>query len=315
MRRVQAQIERYAASEATVLIHGATGTGKELAAQALHAASRRRNGPFVAVNCGAIAESLLESELFGYEEGAFTGSRRGGRIGLIEAARGGTLFLDEIGEMPLPLQTRLLRVLEEREIVRVGATKPIPVDLRIVSATHCELADMVAERRFRADLYYRLNVLRLDLPPLREREGDIALLAQSFLKNALGPAAPAWRDEALALLTGYDWPGNVRELRNAIDRLAVICADRKPAIDAELLLGCMPELSRTPIAALPRQRRTAAASLQAEAGDVQSPFARRPSPQALAAALARAGGHRGRAAEQLGVSRATLWRWLRDEAD
>ncbi len=305
MRRAQAQIERYADSEATVLIQGDTGTGKELAAHALHAGSRRRNGPFVAVNCGAIAESLLESELFGYEEGAFTGSRRGGRIGLIEAARGGTLFLDEIGEMPLPLQTRLLRVLEEREIVRVGATKPIPVDLRIIAATHMDLGAMVADRRFRADLYYRLNVLRVDLPPLRERDGDVALLAQTFLKNSLGSAAPAWKEDALDLLGQHDWPGNVRELRNIIDRLAVISANRKAPIDAETLLGCAPELGHPIVTAL--------SSAPAAAGtdfDSLASFTRRPSAQALADALARAGGNRGKAAELLGVSRATLWRWL-----
>jgi len=178
----------YARSPATVLIQGETGTGKELVAQAIHRENPRMaagNRPFVAVNCGAIAESLLESELFGYEEGAFTGSRRGGHAGLFEAAHRGTLFLDEIGEMPLTLQTRLLRVLEEREIVRVGGTRPIPVDVRIISATHCDLEQRIRAGRFRADLFYRLAVLRLMLPPLRERSDDLIPLAVWCLKNAL----------------------------------------------------------------------------------------------------------------------------------
>ena len=187
MERLRQTVVLYARSPATVLIQGETGTGKELVAQAIHRENPRRGGkqPFVAVNCGAIAESLLESELFGHEEGAFTGARRGGHAGLFEAADGGTLFLDEIGEMPLALQTRLLRVLEEREVMRVGATRPIPIDVRIVSATHCDLEARVREGRFRADLYYRLAVLRLGLPPLRARVEDVAGLVEWSLKHAL----------------------------------------------------------------------------------------------------------------------------------
>ena len=171
MERLRQTVVLYARSPATVLIQGETGSGKELVAQAIHRESPRRGAqrPFVAVNCGAIAESLLESELFGHEEGAFTGARRGGHAGLFEAANGGTLFLDEIGEMPLALQTRLLRVLEEREVMRVGGTRPVPIDVRVISATHCDLEARVREGRFRADLFYRLAVLRLALPPLRAR--------------------------------------------------------------------------------------------------------------------------------------------------
>lgn len=193
MEQVRQTILLYARSSAAVLIEGETGTGKELAAQAIHreyfarhdARQGKKSHPFVAVNCGAIAESLLEAELFGYEEGAFTGSRRGGRAGLFEIAHGGTLFLDEIGEMPLPLQTRLLRVLEEKEITRVGGHQPVPVDVRVISATHCNLEEDMQQGRFRRDLFYRLSILRLQLPPLRERVADILPLAESFLKVSL----------------------------------------------------------------------------------------------------------------------------------
>ena len=193
MEQVRQTILLYARSSAAVLIEGETGTGKELAAQAIHreyfarhdARQGKKSHPFVAVNCGAIAESLLEAELFGYEEGAFTGSRRGGRAGLFEIAHGGTLFLDEIGEMPLPLQTRLLRVLEEKEVTRVGGHQPVPVDVRVISATHCNLEEDMRQGQFRRDLFYRLSILRLQLPPLRERVADILPLAESFLKVSL----------------------------------------------------------------------------------------------------------------------------------
>ncbi|SPX06274.1 propionate catabolism operon regulatory protein [Escherichia coli] len=196
MEQVRQTILLYARSSAAVLIEGETGTGKELAAQAIHreyfarhdARQGKKSHPFVAVNCGAIAESLLEAELFGYEEGAFTGSRRGGRAGLFEIAHGGTLFLDEIGEMPLPLQTRLLRVLEEKEVTRVGGHQPVPVDVRVISATHCNLEEDMRQGQFRRDLFYRLSILRLQLPPLRERVTDILPLAESFLKVSLAAA-------------------------------------------------------------------------------------------------------------------------------
>lgn len=196
MEQVRQTILLYARSSAAVLIEGETGTGKELAAQAIHreyfarhdARQGKKSHPFVAVNCGAIAESLLEAELFGYEEGAFTGSRRGGRAGLFEIAHGGTLFLDEIGEMPLPLQTRLLRVLEEKEVTRVGGHQPVPVDVRVISATHCNLEEDMQQGRFRRDLFYRLSILRLQLPPLRERVADILPLAESFFESVSGGA-------------------------------------------------------------------------------------------------------------------------------
>jgi propionate catabolism operon transcriptional regulator len=291
------QVRLYGASDRTVLISGETGTGKELVAQALHGASPRRAAPFVAVNCGAIAESLLESELFGYADGAFTGSRRGGRVGLIEAANGGTLFLDEIGEMPLPLQTRLLRVLEEREVLRVGSVRPTPVDVRVIAATHRELDGLVAEGRFRRDLYYRLNVLRLALAPLREHAEDVPLLLMGFLRAA-GAGAMVIDEPARALLLGHAWPGNVRELRNLAERIAVLVPAQSPlsALTRPLLLRYAPELA-------------AVAPAVAEALP-QARGRQRPDAAALERALQQAGGDRAKAAELLGVSRTTLWRWL-----
>ncbi|MFP5394004.1 MAG: propionate catabolism operon regulatory protein PrpR, partial [Gammaproteobacteria bacterium] len=250
MEAVRQSVLLYARSPATVLIEGETGTGKELVAQALHReAPRGASRPFVAINCGAVAESLLESELFGHEEGAFTGARRGGHAGLFEAANHGTLFLDEIGEMPLPLQTRLLRVLEEREVVRVGGTRPIPVQVRVISATHCDLDTRVREGRFRADLFYRLAVLRLKLPPLRERQGDVAELATWSLKNALAalgarphPDVEAEVRACAPLLARYRWPGNVRELRNVMERLALhLSAEPLQALTPGFVLALAPE--------------------------------------------------------------------------
>jgi propionate catabolism operon transcriptional regulator len=293
----------YARSPATVLIQGETGSGKELVAQAIHREGPRRlgdNRPFVAVNCGALAESLLESELFGHEEGAFTGARRGGHAGLFEAANRGTLFLDEIGEMPLALQTRLLRVLEEREVVRVGGTRPVAVNVRVISATHCDLEARVREGRFRADLYYRLAVLRIALPPLRARRGDIAALAEWSLKNALAalgarphPNLHAEIAACAALFERYEWPGNVRELRNLTQRLALyLAAEPLQALTPTFVLAVAPELGRTADA----EPAPMAALLPAET--VQQ-------------VMARFGGKREEAAQYLGISRTTLWRKLR----
>nr|WP_314539692.1 propionate catabolism operon regulatory protein PrpR [uncultured Massilia sp.] len=311
MERLRQAVVLYARSPATVLIQGETGTGKELVAQAIHRESPRRaaNRPFVAVNCGAIAESLLESELFGHEEGAFTGARRGGHAGLFEAADGGTLFLDEIGEMPLALQTRLLRVLEEREVMRVGGTRPVPVDVRVISATHCDLEARVAEGRFRADLFYRLAVLRLALPPLRDRVEDIPPLAEWALKNALAalsarphPNLAAEIAACAPLLQGYAWPGNVRELRNLAERLALfLAAEPLQALTPAFLLSLAPELGR---AAAP------AASLAAPAASLAVPAAAA-RPESLAEVLARFNGQRDAAARHLGISRTTLWRRLK----
>jgi DNA-binding NtrC family response regulator len=225
MREALADVPRFAASDEPVLIQGETGTGKELVARALHGLGPRAQGPFVAVNCGAIPETMLEAELFGYEKGAFTGAGRLHR-GRFEQAHQGTLFLDEIGEMPPAAQVSLLRVLEEGALHRLGAERTVPVDVRVVAATHRPLEERVDAGLFRQDLLFRLNVLLIQLPPLRERPRDIELLARRFLANSVrnmnwNGAPPTLTPEALALLAGHAWPGNVRELRNLMARLAV----------------------------------------------------------------------------------------------
>ncbi|MFZ5754675.1 MAG: sigma-54-dependent Fis family transcriptional regulator [Bacillota bacterium] len=209
-----------AASDSTILILGESGTGKELFARAIHSASFRADGPFVALNCGAIPESLLESELFGYDDGAFTGARRGGKAGRFELANGGTLFLDEVGDMPLHLQVKLLRVLEEKAIMRLGGTVSIPVDVRIITATNKDLEKMVQRGEFRQDLYYRFNVIPLFIPPLRNRREDISILMDYFRRKfntLLGKNVTGFSAEAEQKLMNYYWPGNVRELENAIE--------------------------------------------------------------------------------------------------
>jgi propionate catabolism operon transcriptional regulator len=308
MERVRQAVVLFAKSPATVLIQGETGSGKELVAQAIHREGPRALGskrPFVAVNCGAIAESLLESELFGHEEGAFTGARRGGHAGLFEAANHGTLLLDEIGEMPLALQTRLLRVLEEREVVRVGGTRPVPVSVRIISATHCDLEERVREGRFRADLFYRLAVLRMALPPLRERRDDIVPLAEWSLRIALASLGARAHPNLLAelqacapLLQRYRWPGNVRELRNMAERVALfLAAEPLQALTPAFLAAVAPELEQA-----------------AEAGGTAAVLPAPAAVQSAASVLAHFGGRRDAAAEFLGISRTTLWRRLRAEA-
>ncbi len=211
------QLDRLAPTEATVLIVGETGTGKEVAARYIHERSHRR-GPFVAVNCAALSESLVEAELFGHEAGAFTGAQHA-RAGWFEVAQGGTLFLDEIGDMPLFLQVRLLRVLQERQVVRIGSRKPIPIDVRLVAATNVDLEQAVQSRQFRRDLYYRLNVAQLRLLPLRERRGDILPLARSLIerhRDKLGLAHASLTAAAEGALLTHPWPGNIRELENVI---------------------------------------------------------------------------------------------------
>jgi propionate catabolism operon transcriptional regulator len=288
--------QRYARSDASILITGESGTGKEMLAQAIHHASPRRDRPFVAANCAAFPEQLLESELFGYDDGAFTGARKGGKPGLFEAAHTGTLLLDEIGDMPLSLQTRLLRVLQEKEVVRLGSTRPIPINVRIIAATHQSLLERVKSGAFRADLYYRLNILRLRLPALRERREDIVPLMLQAVADKSGDA-PASLNLQAALqplhdaMRAYDWPGNIRELHNIAERLAIYFTQytHHDQIDYEALCTDCPELlderQTTPLAV---------------AGTV------------LLQALARHGGRRAETAHALGISRATLWRRLRE---
>lgn len=282
-----------------VLITGETGTGKEIFAQSIHNASYRSAGPFVAVNCAALPENLLESELFGYAEGAFTGALRGGKMGLFELAHGGTIFLDEISEISPKLQGRLLRVLQEREIMRLGDDRIIPVDVRVIAATNRDLYRLMQAGTFRDDLYYRVNVLKLELPPLRERREDIIPLILHFLRVYMLRSDKPLRnmdDEAQAALRDYRWPGNVRELRNISERLAVLnhCGD----IVAEDIVRVLPQwdgqLSAT---SMPTKLEHTI-----EANDNRA---------ILLKVLEEADYHYARAAARLGISRVTLWRRLK----
>ena len=222
IREVFDIVGRAAVSPSTVMIYGESGTGKELIARALHLNSPRASKPFIAVNCAAIPHDLLESELFGYEKGAFTGAVNT-RIGRMELANKGTIFLDEIGDMPPTLQVKLLRVLAEREIDRIGSTKSTPIDIRAITATHRNLEAAIEDGQFREDLYYRLNIIPLNLPPLRDRKTDIPLLAAYFLKQCNGPgSSKTISDEAMSVLVNYSWPGNIRELANFVERMVVL---------------------------------------------------------------------------------------------
>jgi PAS domain S-box-containing protein len=227
MQRIAALALRVAKVDTTILVTGESGVGKEVVVKLIHRESSRANGPFIKINCGAIPRELLESELFGYESGAFTGARRQGKVGLIETANGGTLFLDEIGELPLDLQVKLLQVLQDRSISRVGGTGTIDVDLRIIAATNVDLEEMVETKRFRNDLYYRLNVVPIHIPPLRERHDDILPLIHLYLQNFNLQYGLARRmsERALQRMLDYGWPGNVRELRNIVERLVVTAPD------------------------------------------------------------------------------------------
>jgi DNA-binding NtrC family response regulator len=232
IRRVLELVASVAPTDATVLITGESGTGKELVARAIHAASPRRLNPLVAVNCGALPEGILESELFGHEAGAFTGAR-GRHAGKFETAEGGTVFLDEIAEVSPKVQVELLRVLEEKKVTRLGGSAPVAVDFRVVAATHRELSELVKQGRFRDDLYWRLNVFTIAIPPLRERPEDVPALVEHFLSRfaaSMGRKPPRLAPEALEALAGYAWPGNVRELQNAIERALVVCSG--PVVEA-----------------------------------------------------------------------------------
>ncbi len=288
---VRAQAVRYATTNSTVLITGESGVGKEMFAQGIHNLSIRRNGPFVAVNCAAVPESLLESELFGYEEGAFTGAKKGGKAGLFEMAHQGTLFLDEIGEMPLVLQSRLLRVLQEREVMRLGGDRIIPVDVRIVAATNQNLSELAAARKFRPDLFYRLDILRLTIPPLRQRADDIPLLVNYFLRKF---SDQNWRrlsftEDALCLLREYSWPGNVRQLANIVERAALLA--ETAVIDHQGLMEAFPDM-------------------RAEVADLGGVRLEEIERQTIEQALREEGGNYSRAAKRLGINRTTLWRKL-----
>ncbi len=296
MQEVFETIRQAAPTRATVLIQGASGTGKELVARALHQCSPRRDGPFIPVHCAALSPTLLESELFGHEKGAFTGAveRRRGRF---ELADGGTLFLDEIGEIDPALQVKILRVLEERKFERVGGTETIHVDVRLVAATNRDLRARVAEGAFREDLFYRLHVVNLTLPPLRERTGDVVLLAQHYLKTLAaenGKKPPAISPEAMDVLQAYAWPGNVRELRNVIERLVV--------------LGTGDRLTVADLPAAVRDGAAGGLAIPSRAGRVLRDAER----QLIADALRRHRDNRTKAAQDLGISRRTLHRKINE---
>ncbi len=286
-------VRQVAASDATVLVIGETGTGKELVARAIHHLSPRETGPFVPVNCAALAEGLLESELFGHVRGAFTGATRD-KKGLFAAANEGTLFLDEIGDMSLRLQQRLLRVLQEREATPVGATRPQPVDVRVVAATHRDLREEMEGGRFRDDLFYRLNVFPIHVPPLRERKRDVPLLVHHALRRlgerSSGGVPPAVSLPAMRALRAHEWPGNVRELMAAVESAAI------RAGTGEIGLEHLPPEIRAD---------------RAEGRRYHAPGRRDDERDAIVAALHTAAGVRARAAELLGMSRTTLWRRMR----
>jgi two-component system NtrC family response regulator len=299
MERVRTLIAKVAPTHSTVLILGETGTGKELVARAVHDQSTRAAEPFVAINCGALPETLIESELFGHRKGAFTGADEH-RIGLFEVANGGTIFLDEIGELPKAMQAKLLRVLESREIRRVGENKSITVDVRVVCATHRDLPEMVAVGEFREDLMYRINTFEIFLPPLRDRLDDIPELAEHLLgrfRPKAGAASHQLTEDAITAFKAHVWPGNVRELANVIEHATILCDDGPIAAD------CLP-------AHFNRRQLSGAA-------------ANRPGPislrdlemQAIYQALERHGGNKPRAADELGISLKTLYNKLNQASE
>ncbi|MCG5535759.1 sigma-54 interaction domain-containing protein [Ectothiorhodospira mobilis] len=286
LRGLMDMVERVAATQATVLLLGESGVGKERVAEYLHRRSRRAGGPLVVVDCSTLGESLIEAELFGYEKGAFTGADRR-KTGLFEAAHGGTLFIDEVGEMPLALQSKLLRALETARIRRVGGTEYIDVDVRVVAATHRDLAAMVGEGGFRQDLYYRLSAFPVRIPPLRERPEDILPLAEHFLRQADGGARHLPLEGAVAAaLQGHDYPGNVRELKNMVTRAAILAGDGPLRPEHFAMPG-------------------------ADGGGAPPARRGRLDPGRIRAVLAACDGHRGEAARRLGVSERTLYRYLR----
>ncbi|HEU0032607.1 MAG TPA: sigma 54-interacting transcriptional regulator [Kofleriaceae bacterium] len=297
MREVEQLIERVAASDATVLVTGESGTGKELVARAIHARSPRRDGPLVTVNCAALPEALLESELFGHVKGAFTDARTA-RPGLFAQAAGGSLFLDEIGELPLALQPKLLRALQDRVVRPVGGDREVEVDVRIIAATNRELATLVAERAFREDLYYRLDVIRVELPPLRARDNDVLLLAQHFLVRSARRAHKAidgFSPAAARQLLAYSWPGNVRELQNCIERAVALA--RYATISVEDL----PDRVRAPAT---RPDPVASDDL------ADLPTMEEVERRYIARVMAAVGGNKASAARILGYDRTTLYRKL-----
>ena len=322
--------KEYAAIDSTVMIYGRTGTGKEIFAQAIHNASRRRNEPFVAINCAALPESILESELFGYVEGAFTGARKGGKAGVFEMAHGGTLLLDEVGEMPPVLQSRFLRVIEQREIMRLGDSRILPVNVRLIAATHRDLRDLVRRGLFREDLYYRINVLSLSVPDLKERDGDVLEIADKFLRefyDMQGKSYGVFSEESAQLLLACDWPGNIRQLRNVMERLSVMTAgglievrdikralqiQESPLVDGRdhTSLNDSKLSSDTGLGRI-SDSHTLPNKFQFLVGQEKASYER----QLIMKTLEECNGSKTKTARKLGISRTTLWRKLQQGFD
>jgi len=301
-------VRQAAKANANVLVEGPSGTGKELVAKALHDLSPRASGPFVAVECAALSPTLIESELFGHEKGSFTGADRQ-KIGKFEAADGGTLFLDEITEIDLATQVKLLRVLESRRIQRVGGNADIPVDFRLVAATNRNLAEYVKEGKFREDLYYRLNVIDIHLPPLRERPGDIALLVSRFIREFSkenGGSVTGIDARAMKALEDYSWPGNVRQLRNVVEKMVVLSSGGKLTIDDVPLEVAAPQgtAAQTPAPAVATMPPTAAQPAATTLAVTEK--------DAILRTLAECGNNKSKAAILLGISRRTLHRKLNE---
>ena len=306
MREVMRLVERVAPADTSVLITGESGTGKELVAHAVHRLSSRREGSFIDLNCAAIQESLLESELFGHEAGAFTNAKAR-KLGLWELADNGTIFLDEITELPAPLQSKLLRTIETNSFYRVGAVRKVQVNVRIVAATNRDVNEVVADGRFRSDLLYRVNGFQIDLPPLRERPEDIEPLARHLLKQLGGPHPPELSPETLDALKAYHWPGNVRQLRNTLERATLLSNDGRITtneLPPEILSNARPFAPVSSSA-------TTAGGDGAGASTGVEPL-REVERQQILAALEQTGWHRGKTAELLGISPSTLYRRLRD---
>ncbi len=313
MQAVYQMIETVAEVPSTVLITGESGTGKELVANAVHRLSKRADGSFIDLNCAAFQESLLESELFGYEAGAFSGAK-GRKLGLFELADNGTLFLDEVTELPAPLQSKLLRAIETQTFYRVGAVRKVQVNVRIIAATNRDMTQAVADGSFRADLLYRINGFQINLAPLRERPEDIEPLAVHLSKHLGGLNPPEITPEALAALTAYPWPGNVRQLRNCLERALLLANDERittnelppEIVNPTTAMTFAPNYAGATAAA-------GGASLSAEgANAVQQPPLREVERQQIVAALEQTNWHRGKTAEILGISPSTLYRRLRD---
>ena len=307
MKEVAEKIKKFSLADPTVLITGETGTGKEILAHSIHTLGPRRKGPFVSINCAAVPDQLLESELFGYEEGAFTGSRRGGKSGLFELAHNGTIFLDEIGATPLSLQSRLLRVLQEHEVMRIGGDRLIPVNVRVIAATHHDLCLEVQKGRFREDLYFRLDVLTVHIPPLRDRIDDLSILVQELIRRCT--RSPKMQPliipkPYLAKLMGLTWPGNVRQLQNFVEKLVILCEDDFKIDVFEQLYADLCKYS------LVRDREV---GFERPCGkDFLRQKTLNDEVKSIRKALEESGFRKTIAAKKLGVSRTTLWRKLRE---